>query len=97
MKVARLRDSGRSLLVGFGLLAMAGLAGCQSDINGQTSPSANWQKDGVQYFPSGSEANLSKEAAAMNAYRKNAGMQPLDQQASQRTACSSTGCSCGAH
>ena len=38
------------------------LTGCQVDVGGQTLPSA--------YYPSGPEFKLSKEAAALKAYKK---------------------------
>ena len=69
-----------SLLGGLGLLAAAGAAGCQSDIGGQTLPSPYWQTDDVQYFPPGPEFKLSREAAAMKAYKNeqlSAGKQPV--------------------
>ncbi|HUY92514.1 MAG TPA: hypothetical protein VMV10_27495 [Pirellulales bacterium] len=71
------RRSWASLLGGLGLLAAAG---CQSDIGGQTLPSPYWQSDDVQYFPPGSEMKLSREAAAMKAYKNeqlSAGKQPV--------------------
>ena len=51
-------------------LALAGLAstGCQVDVGGQTLPSAYYLQDDIQYFPSGPEFKLSKEAAALKAY-----------------------------
>ena len=52
--------------------ALAGLAstGCQVDIGGQTLPSAYYLQDDIQYFPAGPEFKLSKEAAALKAYKK---------------------------
>ncbi len=41
--------------------------GCQSDINGQTLPSAYYRYDDVQYFPPGSEFPLRAEAASIEA------------------------------
>jgi hypothetical protein len=66
----------KHLLAGFGLLATAGLTGCQVDVGGQTLPSAHWQKDDVQYFAPGPEFKLSNEAAAMNAYKRDQGLPP---------------------
>jgi hypothetical protein len=47
-----------------------GLTGCQMDIGGQTLPSPYWQADDVQYFPPGPEFKLSREAAAMKAFKQ---------------------------
>jgi len=46
------------------------LTGCQVDVGGQTLPSAYYLHDDIQYFPSGPEFKLSKEAAALKAYKK---------------------------
>ncbi|HQU43329.1 MAG TPA: hypothetical protein PK867_10995 [Pirellulales bacterium] len=62
----------RRLLGSFGLAAALGLSGCQSDIGGQTLPSPYWQTDDVQYFPPGPEFKLSREAAAMKAFKQDA-------------------------
>ena len=43
--------------------------GCQMSINGQTLPSAYYLQDDVQYFPSGPEFKLPREAAALRAAR----------------------------
>jgi hypothetical protein len=55
------------------LAAMAvgavGLTGCQVDVGGQTLPSPYYLQDDIQYFPSGPEFKLSKEAAALKAYK----------------------------
>jgi hypothetical protein len=60
------------------ILAMAGvsLTGCQVDVGGQTLPSAYYLQDDIQYFPAGPEFKLSKEAAALKAYKKELGECP---------------------
>ena len=80
MSVVRQSGLRKHLLAGFGLLATAGMTGCQIDVGGQTLPSAHWQKDDVQYFPPGPEFKLSNEAAAMNAYKRDQGLPPGVQQ-----------------
>lgn len=57
------------LVAVFGTAAVA-LTGCQVDIGGQTLPSGYYLQDDIQYFPAGPEFKLSKEAAALKAYRK---------------------------
>jgi hypothetical protein len=54
-----------------GLLILLSLAatGCQMDIAGQTLPSPYYLQDDVQYFPSGPEFKLPREAAALRAAR----------------------------
>ncbi len=54
-------------LGGLGLLSVLGLTGCQVDLGGQTLPSPYYMQDDVQYFPSGPEFKLSREAAALKA------------------------------
>ncbi len=48
-------------------MAMLAATGCQVDVNGQTLPSGYYLTDDIQYFPSGPEFKLTKEAAAMKA------------------------------
>lgn len=58
------------------LLLVAGgfcLTGCQVDVGGQTLPSGYYLQDDIQYFPAGPEFKLSKEAAALKAYKKELG------------------------
>ena len=57
------------------LLAAGGLSltGCQVDVGGQTLPSPYYLQDDIQYFPAGPEFKLSKEAAALKAYKKEQG------------------------
>ncbi len=50
-------------------LGGASLVGCQVDVSGQTLPSAYYLQDDIQYFPAGPEFKLSKEAAALKAYK----------------------------
>lgn len=65
------RRASRYLRHGMGTLflgiSLAGSAGCQVDVGGQTLPSAYYLSDDVQYFPAGPEFKLSREAAAMKA------------------------------
>jgi len=59
-------------ILGLAAVAVAGisLTGCQVDVGGQTLPSAYYLQDDIQYFPAGPEFKLSKEAAALKAYKK---------------------------
>ncbi|TWT54467.1 hypothetical protein Pla22_21140 [Rubripirellula amarantea] len=43
--------------------------GCQVSLNGQTLPSPYYLQDDVQYFPSGPEFKLPREAAALQEAR----------------------------
>ncbi|MEM9368046.1 MAG: hypothetical protein AAGD07_18795 [Planctomycetota bacterium] len=43
--------------------------GCQVSLNGQTLPSPYYLEDDVQYYPSGPEFKLPREAAALRAAR----------------------------
>ncbi|MGB7324280.1 MAG: hypothetical protein WBD31_05375 [Rubripirellula sp.] len=51
-------------VTGFSLLSSTG---CQVSMNGQTLPSPYYLQDDVQYFPSGPEFKLPREAAALKA------------------------------
>ncbi len=57
----------RSMWIGFGLLAITALTGCQMDVGGQTLPSPYYMSDDVQYFAPGPEFKLAREAAAQQA------------------------------
>jgi hypothetical protein len=59
----------RSLVCAVGLFAVA-CSGCQVDVGGQTLPSPYYLTDDIQYFPAGPRMKLSREAAAMKAFRE---------------------------
>src|SRR5262249_52985820 len=60
----------RNTLCGIGLAFVAlSSTGCQGVYNGQTLPSPWYISDDIQYFPPGPEFKLSREAAAMKAYK----------------------------
>lgn len=61
-------------LCSFALVSL-GLTGCQVHVGGQTLPSPFYLGDDVQYFAPGPEAKLSREAAAMKAYRADQALQ----------------------
>ncbi|QDT05348.1 hypothetical protein K227x_37480 [Rubripirellula lacrimiformis] len=48
-------------------VCLIGATGCQVSMNGQTLPSPYYLQDDVQYFPSGPEFKLPREAAALKA------------------------------
>lgn len=58
----------KAILCGVALAALSA-TGCQSHVGGQTLPSGHYLTDDVQYFAPGPEFKLSKEAAAMKAYK----------------------------
>jgi hypothetical protein len=63
-------------LCGLGFTATL-LTGCQVDVGGQTLPSPYYLNDDVQYFGPGPENKLSRENAAMKAYRADQALQGL--------------------
>ena len=67
MQINKKRRLGGLLACGMTMLAALGATGCQVDVNGQTLPSGHYLSDDIQYFPSGPEFKLTKEAAAMKA------------------------------
>ena len=64
---ARLRKSLCAVLLG--LLSTASLTGCQTQMGGQTLPSAFYLTDDVQYFPAGPEELLPNQQRALDEYR----------------------------
>ena len=49
--------------------APAALTGCQSQVGGQTLPSAYYLRDDVQYFPHGPEFKLTEQERVLNEYK----------------------------
>ncbi len=64
---ARLKQSLCAILLG--LLGASSLTGCQTQMGGQTLPSAFYLHDDVQYFPAGSEELLPNQQRALDEYR----------------------------
>jgi hypothetical protein len=52
-----------------GMLAVGSLSGCQTNVGGQTLPSAYYLRDDVQYFPAGPEFQLSNKVQAIEEYK----------------------------
>jgi hypothetical protein len=59
----------RLTLCGLGLAASLNATGCQVSVGGQTLPSPWYLTDDVQYYAPATEFKLSREAAAMKAYK----------------------------
>ncbi|OUT60743.1 MAG: hypothetical protein CBB71_06925 [Rhodopirellula sp. TMED11] len=67
MKINRICQLSVAALMAGAILA--GSTGCQTVHNGQVLPSPDYLSDDIQYFPSGPEMKLSREAAALAAAR----------------------------
>lgn len=63
------RSATMSALILGGLLSFCGLSGCQTNIGGQTLPSAWYLRDDVQFFPAGPETLLPETRRAAAEYR----------------------------
>jgi hypothetical protein len=57
----------RNLFLGLGAVAALGVTGCQSEFGNQTLPSPYYLEGTVQYYPTGPEFKLAREAAAQKA------------------------------
>ena len=68
MNVNRILDT-RYTLALVGMLSFAGLCGCQTNMGGQTLPSAYYLRDDVQYFPAGPEFLLPNAVRAQEEYK----------------------------
>ena len=73
------RHSLRNFLLGLGAAAVLSVTGCQSEFGNQTLPSPYYLDNTVQYYPTGPEFKLSREAAAQKAAN-----QEIAQQQQQR-------------
>ena len=76
MNLFSMSHSSRVLLLGLALVAGAA-SGCQTNIGGQTLPSAYYLRDDVQFFPAGPEFLLPNAVRAQEEYR--ATQQALDE------------------
>ena len=56
-------------LVLVGMLVSGGLSGCQTQMGGQTLPSAYYLRDDVQFFPAGPEQQLPNQRQALEEFR----------------------------
>jgi hypothetical protein len=61
------RQGLRNFLLGLGAVLALGVTGCQSEFGNQTLPSPYYLDNNVQYYPTGPEFKLSREAAAQKA------------------------------
>ncbi|MBP90578.1 MAG: hypothetical protein CMJ64_28355 [Planctomycetaceae bacterium] len=68
MKTRQTSSWFRAMVCGVWLAALSA-TGCQVHVAGQTLPSPWYLQDDVQYFAPGPEFKLSREAAAMKAYK----------------------------
>jgi hypothetical protein len=68
----------RNILLGLGAVAALSVTGCQSEFGGQTLPSPYYLDNQVQYYPTGPEMKIAREAAAQKA--ANAEFQQQQQQ-----------------
>ncbi len=69
MNVSRFTKNSTWLLFGGVLASIVCCSGCQTNVGGQTLPSAYYLRDDVQYFPSGPEFKLSRTVQAMEEYK----------------------------
>lgn len=58
-----------SLALMFSVLALPTLVGCQTNIAGQTLPSAYYLRDDIQYFEKGPEFKLYRQAQALEEFK----------------------------
>ena len=68
MNVTKILATPHALVLA-GLLALGGMCGCQTNIGGQTLPSAYYLRDDVQFFPAGPEFLLPETVRAMEEYK----------------------------
>jgi hypothetical protein len=61
------RHSLRNFIWGLSAVAVLGLTGCQGEYGNQTLPSPYYLDGTVQYFPTGPEMKVAREAAAQKA------------------------------
>jgi hypothetical protein len=74
MNLKSLKIWTQGLLCAAFLTGIAAFSGCQVSVGGQTLPSPNYMEDDIQYFPSGPEFKLEREANALSEARAAAGI-----------------------
>jgi hypothetical protein len=74
------RHSLRNYFIGLSAAAVLSITGCQSEFGNQTLPSPYYLDNTVQYYPTGPEFKLAREAAAQKA----ANQEIIQQQQQQR-------------
>jgi hypothetical protein len=67
MNRCQVRSAKSLVLIVAAATSLMTATGCQVALNGQTLPSPYYLQDDVQYFPSGPEFKLPREAAALRA------------------------------
>ena len=72
-----------TLLVIVGMFVSGGLVGCQTQMGGQTLPSAYYLRDDVQFFPAGPETQLPNQRRALEEYRASGEFDPADYEVNQ--------------
>jgi hypothetical protein len=70
----------RNFFLGLGAAAALGLTGCQSEFGNQTLPSPYYLDGQVQYYPTGPEMKVAREAAAQKAANQEIVQQQMQQQ-----------------
>ena len=68
MKLIFLKTWTKGILLFGGLLCIS-LTGCQTNIAGQTLPSAYYLRDDVQFYPAGPETKLINQIQALEEYK----------------------------
>ena len=68
MHHSRSSNWARAVLLSCGLLSLAA-TGCQTNVGGQTMPSAYYLRDDVQYYPVGPEDKIYNERKALAEYK----------------------------
>lgn len=69
MKLPRIMNWSRLAVTAAAGLILIGATGCQTNVGGQTLPSAWYLRDDVQYFPAGPEDKLYRERRALEEYK----------------------------
>jgi hypothetical protein len=78
------KRAARRGLCGLALVASLAATGCQVDVAGQTLPSPYWHQDDVQWFASGPDMKLAREAAAQEEYKNEIDAQNARREAGTR-------------
>ena len=74
------RHSLRNFLLGLGAVAALSVTGCQSEFGNQTLPSPYYLDGTVQYYPTGPQMKVAREAAAQKAANQELTQQQQQQQ-----------------
>jgi hypothetical protein len=80
MKLPQIMNWSRLAITTAAGMILIGTAGCQTNVGGQTLPSAYYLRDDVQYYPAGPQDKIFNERRALEQYKAGQQEAPPEEQ-----------------